>query len=42
MSGFLYDDNNYVKVYVDGSCLNQGYGNAAAGYGIAFNLSHPE
>lgn len=34
--------NGYVKVYVDGCCLNQGKSYAAAGYAVVFNLNHIE
>lgn len=38
----LQDTNGDIKVYVDGSCLNNGVsnGNVAAGCGVVFNLKH--
>lgn len=36
----LYESGGYVKVWVDGSCLNNGRRNPAAGYGVVFNIHH--
>lgn len=38
---FLIDDNEYVIVYTDGACENNGKNNAAAGFGVYFNDDHP-
>lgn len=39
---FIWDDydDDVVVVYVDGSCLNNGRRNAAAGVGVWFNYYH--
>lgn len=37
---FIYDDDNYVNVWVDGSCLGNGKPWARAGYGVFFNWEH--
>lgn len=37
----MYDDDGYVIVYIDGACLNNGRGNAAAGFGVVFDHKHP-
>lgn len=41
MANFL-KEGDYTKVYVDGSCLDAGTSKARAGYGVVFNLHHPE
>lgn len=38
--GFLYNEDNYVNVWVDGSCLGNGRPNARAGYGVFYNYRH--
>lgn len=38
--GFLIDDDGYVNVWIDGSCLGNGRRNARAGYGVFFNYNH--
>lgn len=38
--GFIIDDDGYVNVWVDGSCLRNGSPNAQAGYGVFFNFGH--
>lgn len=35
------DVDGYVVVYTDGSCLNNGKPNAAAGIGVWFDDGHP-
>lgn len=37
----LYDEDDFVLVYTDGACLNNGKWNAAAGIGVVFNDYHP-
>lgn len=37
---FIYDNENYVNVWVDGSCLGNGRPGARAGYGVFFNWQH--
>ena len=38
--GFIIDDDGYVNVWVDGSCLRNGSLDAQAGYGVFFNYGH--
>lgn len=41
-SKFYFDkENNYVLVYTDGSCENNGKSNAKAGIGVWFGDDHP-
>lgn len=41
-SDLMYDDyDNFVHVYTDGACSNNGRWNAAAGLGVVFNYDHP-
>lgn len=37
---FIVDDDGYVNVWVDGSCLRNGQPGARAGYGIVYNFDH--
>ena len=37
---FLYDDDNCVQVWIDGSCKNNGRPGARAGYGVFYNYDH--
>lgn len=37
---FMEDADGYVHVYTDGSCENNGRGNAIAGYGVYFGEGH--
>lgn len=37
---FIVDEDNYVNVWVDGSCLGNGRPGARAGYGIFYNYNH--
>lgn len=37
---FLYDDDGYVNVWVDGSCRGNGQPGARAGYGVFYNYDH--
>lgn len=37
---FLYDNYDYVNVWVDGSCLGNGRPGARAGYGVFYNYDH--
>ncbi|XP_065224772.1 uncharacterized protein LOC135848723 isoform X2 [Planococcus citri] len=41
MNNLQFDDNNYLVVYTDGCCLNNGRNNAQAGVGVWFNFNHP-
>jgi len=36
MSSFDKGADGYVKVYIDGACVNNGYYNAKAGVGVWF------
>lgn len=38
---FMTDDNDYVEVYTDGSCTNNGTKKARAGLGVYFGENHP-
>lgn len=38
---FTVDDNDYVEVYTDGSCINNGTKKARAGLGVYFGEDHP-
>lgn len=39
---FIYDnDDGYVCVWVDGSCLDNGKPYARAGYGVFYNWDNP-
>lgn len=38
--GFLRDADNFVNVWVDGSCLRNGRSDAQAGYGVFYNYNH--
>lgn len=38
--GFIVDDDGYVNVWVDGSCLGNGQPGARAGYGIVYDYDH--
>ena len=40
-ASFSVDKNEYVQVYTDGTCLNNGKKEARAGIGIWFGDSHP-
>lgn len=37
---FIVDDDGYVNVWIDGSCLRNGQPGARAGYGIFYNYDH--
>lgn len=37
---FIVDNDGYVNVWVDGSCLGNGQPGARAGYGIFYNYDH--
>lgn len=37
---FIVDNDGYVNVWVDGSCLGNGQRGARAGYGIFYNYDH--
>lgn len=37
----IFDYDQYVLVYIDGACSNNGKWNAAAGLGVVFNYDHP-
>lgn len=37
---FYTDADNFVHVYTDGSCENNGRSNAIAGYGVYFGEGH--
>lgn len=38
--GFLKDNDGYINVWIDGSCLRNGQPGAQAGYGVFFNYNH--
>lgn len=38
---FQIDEEGYVIVYTDGSCIGNGKSNACAGYGVYFADNHP-
>ena len=38
--GFIIDSDNYIIVYTDGSCLNNGKPDAQAGIGVWFDDAH--
>lgn len=37
---FLRDDDDYINVWVDGSCMGNGRPGARAGYGVFYNYDH--
>lgn len=37
---FMEDLDGYIHVYTDGSCENNGRGNAIAGFGVYFGEGH--
>ncbi|KAG4079941.1 hypothetical protein HA402_006253 [Bradysia odoriphaga] len=41
MHNLLHDEDDFVNVYTDGACSNNGRSNAAAGIGVVFNFHHP-
>lgn len=38
--GFLKDNDGYINVWIDGSCLRNGQPGAQAGYGVFYNFNH--
>ncbi|XP_055323977.1 ribonuclease H1-like [Sitodiplosis mosellana] len=38
--GFIVDNDGYVNVWVDGSCLRNGQPGARAGYGVVYDYDH--
>ncbi len=37
---FIEDDDEFIVVYIDGACFNNGRWNASAGLGVWFNHDH--